>query len=86
MAYPSLYGSPRLSSGKQTGMPPHFGFVSKLMRSSMAVVGAENNPKGDAVVIVDFDGVFYDRHAGTASRFSQGLCPQWSDNLEITCV
>jgi hypothetical protein len=58
MAYPSLYGSPRLSSGKLTGMPPHFGFVSKLMRSSMAVVGAENTRKCNANVIVDFDGVF----------------------------
>lgn len=75
-----------MSSGKQTGMPPHFGFVSRLMRSSMVVVGAENSRNCDADVVVDFDGVFYDRRAGIASRFSQGLRRRRSGELKVTCV
>jgi hypothetical protein len=48
-----------LSSGKQTGMPPHFGFVSKLMSSSIAVVEAENNRNSDANGTVDLYSCFW---------------------------
>jgi hypothetical protein len=52
----------------------------------MVVVGAENSRNCGADVVVDFDGVFYDRRAGIASRFSQGLRRRRSGELKVTCV
>ena len=39
-------------------MPPHFGLVSKLMGSSIAVVEAENNRNSDANETVDLNSCF----------------------------
>lgn len=50
----------------------------------MVVVVAENSRNCDADVIVDFDCVFYDRRAGIASRFSQGLRAQRSGERKVT--